>query len=377
MNLRAITYQLYHKSPAQNLAALGARLPRQSRAPRNDMLDPLLALRTFPEIAAWRIAKLPGSRVVLLGDAATICSWNLGGRVARKMLVVRDWNWSDGLDSEADAFADSSASETCYVVCRCPHAAGHWQVLAAANARSETPGRVFTLGELVAPFSAIAALREGLRYFLSPDELVPIYLGHEFFGPLRELDAIVPLEGRSVIEFGCFDGGQSLGLCHLGAKLTCFEARAENVAKTRAALDAVGFPDVRIIMDDFHNAHGNRYGRFDLAFAHGVYYHSIAPFVFLENLVSLSDRIFVGGFCATDGLPDTPWMSLEHQGRSYRVKPYTETTGYTAGVNDTGYFFHLDDLQHFFIERDYRVTMISEERSGETAGCFARFMALR
>ena len=49
-------------------------------------------------------------------------------------------------------------------------------------------------------------------------------------------------------------------------------------------------------MDDFHNADAHKYGRFDLAFAHGVYYHSFAPFLFFENLISLSDNIFIGGY---------------------------------------------------------------------------------
>jgi hypothetical protein len=128
-------------------------------------------------------------------------------------------------------------------------------------------------------------------------------------------------------------------------------------------------------MDDFHNAHANKYGRFDLAFAHGVYYHSVAPFVFLENLVSLSDHIFLGGFCATDNLPFEEWQNLEYDGRLYRVKCYIESTSFTAGINKHAWFFHKEDLKRFFAERGFEITTISDEPSIITAGNYTRFLA--
>src|SRR5436853_4083616 len=42
-----------------------------------------------------------------------------------------------------------------------------------------------------------------------------------------------------------------------------------------------------------------------------IYYHAIAPFVFLENLVSLSDNVFVGGYVLKD---DDPCETLSHEG---------------------------------------------------------------
>lgn len=345
---------LWKRSPAETCVAES----------RNDMLDPLLALSTFPIIAGWCLAKLPVPDILLLGDAHTIESWQIDHNLTGKNIRIQNWTWTDALDTTGYSGR--------IVICRPPYSPEHWDIIWKAN-RAST--RVTTIGELIAPFLQIVVLMKTLDYFLpSIDEVIPFYLGKSFFGPLKELDTIFPLTGKNVIEFGCFDGYQSLGLCHLNVKLTCVDARADNVIKTRAALNAVGF-DARICIDDFHNAHTNKYGRFDLAFAHGVYYHSVAPFVFLENLISLSDHIFLGGFCATEDLPSDPWHDLEYQGRSYRAKHYLETTNFTAGVNEQAWYFHKEDLKRFFAERGFEITIISDEPSTVTAGNFTRFLA--
>ena len=327
------------------------------------MLDPLLALNTFPIIAGWCLAKLPETDILLLGDANTIESWQIEKNLSGKNIHIQSWTWTDAIDS---GYAGR------IVICCAPYSAEHWNVIWKANSEAI---RVTTLGELIAPFLQISVLMKSLDYLMKAmDNAIPFFLGKKYFGPLKELDEVFPLAGKKLIEFGCFDGYQSLGLCHLNAKLTCLDARAENVIKTRAALNAVGF-DAQIFMDDFHNAHANKYGRFDLAFAHGVYYHSVAPFVFLENLISLSDSIFLGGFCATEDLPSMPWNDLEYQGRSYRAKHYLEVDNFTAGVNKHAWFFHKEDLKRFFTERGFKVTIISDELSSVTAGNFTRFLA--
>ena len=116
--------------------------------------------------------------------------------------------------------------------------------------------------------------------------------------------------------------------------------------KLLAVRHALGWNNVEIRQDDFHNVDARNVGRFDLAFAHGVYYHSITPFVFLENLISLSDRIYFGGYCATDDNPAGPFITLDHRGHVYRAKQYRESgvMDFYAGLHSHGYFFHADDL---------------------------------
>lgn len=369
MNIKSVIHGLLNRSPVENLKIVQTRfaLARLVSSPesRNDMLDPLLSLKTFPIIAEWCLSKLPEADILLLGDAGIIDSWQIEKNLIGKSIRIQNWNWTDSLNP---------GNSGRIVICCPPYSVEHWNIIWKANSENL---RVTTLGELIAPFLQISVLMKSFDYYLnSMDEVVPFLLGKKFFGPLKELDSIFPLAGKRLIEFGCFDGYQSLGLCHLGAKLTCMDARADNVIKTRAALNTVGF-NAHIIMDDFHNAHANKYGRFDLAFAHGVYYHSVAPFVFLENLMSLSNSIFLGGFCATEELPSTKWHNLEYQGRSYRAKHYLEIENFTAGLNKHAWFFHKDDLKGFFTERGFEVTIISDTPSTITAGNFTRFLACK
>jgi hypothetical protein len=181
-----------------------------------------------------------------------------------------------------------------------------------------------------------------------------------------------------VIEFGPLEGCLTAGLVKLGVKsLTCIEARPENAIKTLVACYSFGWKHVELVMDDFHNVNHLKYGTYDLVFAHGVYYHSLAPFLFLENLCSLSENVFIGGFCATDSLPEGDYEILEYCGEKYRTKMHKEVDYFTSGVNPIGYFFHKDDLMKFFKERNYEVIVISDEAAEIAAGNYLRFLACK
>jgi len=68
------------------------------------------------------------------------------------------------------------------------------------------------------------------------------------------------------------EGAQTAGLVHLGAKsVTCIEACAESFIKTMIASLFSISTTFDSVIDDFHNADDLKYGKFDLAFAHGVY----------------------------------------------------------------------------------------------------------
>ena len=144
-----------------------------------------------------------------------------------------------------------------------------------------------------------------------------------------------------------------------------------------------GWRNVSLVMDDFHNADGNKYGRFDLAFAHGVYYHSFAPFLFFENLISLSDNIFIGGYTTNANQSVKPpttltftYETLEYEGKRYQVKRMLVGNSYNSAVNQFAYHFERDDLLKFFGDKGYDVTVISDEPSDDPWGdWFLRFLA--
>ena len=309
-----------------------------------------------------RALKLRGIKeTTLMGDPLVLSGWISGLSDEGITAHIKAWNWEASVPG---------------IIARVPTTNEHWKTISKAEG-------LMLLSELLGPFSVIQYLRSKFNYFVSMDDSIDHYLGYKSLLPLQTLNEIFPfrllneivqIKGKSVIEFGPFDGYQTAALCSLGADVTAIEARAENAIKTQAGLAAAGL-SARIINDDFHNA--NKYGRFDLAFAHGVYYHSVAPFVFLQNLVSLSDNILVGGFCATDELPTNEWDTLTHRGETYRVKQYHEGTDFTAGINSIGYFFHGDDLMMFFSNQEFKITVISDEQPMVTAGRYLRFLAQR
>lgn len=368
---------LFDDTPRNNAVKLRRALkqfmkPGRSKTSRgsNQVMDDLLESPCLPQLFIHAAGRLEGP-LILAGERAAFTATLERFHAKGRAVEFRELQWG----TAASLFEPKPDGRV--ILCLLPVTAQDWQEVAALKAG--LGDRLLLLTELLLPYSCLTFLQRRLDYyFTNLDQILPYYFGEKFFGPLDRLNEIFPLGGKSVIEFGPFEGCQTAGLIHLGAaSVTCIEARAENATKTRTLAELLGWVQVRVIMDDFHNADSGKYGRYDLAFAHGVYYHAIAPFVFLENLASLSDAVFLGGFCATDESPASAWLKLERDGRTYRVKQYREVHNFTAGVNPVAYFFHGDDLIRFFTERGRRVTIISDETPKVTAGRFLRFLAIR
>lgn len=314
-----------------------------------------------------------GQPVVLVGARHEIDS--LGAAFGQRGFQVQgiEWDWSPDLP---EVNADSAA----IIFCKIPVNEAQWKLV--RKLKQKFGAQFVGLQEVVLPLTSIRQAQSSLHYSIGTlEEIAPFYLGDDYFGPLGELNRVFPLSGKSVIEFGPMEGAQTAGLIRLGAgSVTCIEARAESFIKTMIAKTVFGWDNVRLVMDDFHNADNLKYGKFDLAFAHGVYYHSIAPFFFFENLISLSDNIFIGGYTLAEPVSEAgnEIETLEYEGRKYLAKRIPMGQSYNTGVNYHGYHFTGKDLQSFFTDRGYRVTLISDEEAGDPWGeRFVRFVATR
>ena len=308
--------------------------------------------------------------IVLLGSEGR--TDYLRSSFARYNIVAESigWDWQP----EVDLSRFPSASLV--VICELPQTEAQWRVVKKLKERYGA--RVTGIQELVLPFTTIVEAQASLTYCVEAmQELTTYYAGEQFFGPLAELDAAFPLAGRRVIEFGPMEGAQTAGLVNLGAEsVTCIEARAVSFIKTMIAQYSLGWANVRLVMDDFHNADRNKYGAFDLAFAHGVYYHSFAPFLFFENLMSLSDNIFIGGYCLINGEGANDTLAYEDQ--NFRVRRIHISNTYNNAANEFAYHFDRDELVNFFSSRGYNVTVISDEKPDDPWGdWFLRFLACK
>ena len=315
----------------------------------------------FKDLIPFRFNSSP-QPIVLLGSKTEI-DFLRSGLVRRGREVTGiEWGW------EAGTNFDELPDDVQIVVCKLPVREGQWRIL--KQLKDLYGSRVTGIQEVVLPFTTILEAQASLEYCVhSLAEITPLYVGEDYFGPLDKLNAAFPLADKRVIEFGPMEGAQTAGLVHLGARsVTCIEARAVSFIKTMIAAYCFGWDRVHLIMDDFHNADRQKYGQFDLAFAHGVYYHSMAPFLFFENVMSLSDNIFIGGYCTAENAPPGPpstleysFETLEYEGKKYPVKKIKIGNSYNSAVNLHGYHFDRNDLLNFFRDRGYAVTVIRDE----------------
>jgi hypothetical protein len=320
-----------------------------------------------------RLCRL-GAPLLVVGTKPELSA--LAGLESRSPAGVRyaDWDFGQTLPEQRP--------DEIPIVLPVPREPQHWMKM-QAEFRTRN-GRLRGLNEFALPFNILAESVAKLPYSV-PDlrQLVSFYCGDNIFGgQLERLQDVFPIQGKRVIEFGPLDGLQTAFLVNHGAAaVTCIEARAENAMKVLVAKQVFDWGNVTLRSDDFHAVSSASTGRFDLAFAHGVYYHSVAPFVFLDNLINLADAVFLGGFCATDENPIGEFQQLHHGERAYRVKRYREggRADFFAGVNTFGYFFQGDDLQGYFDANGFEVTVLEDLRFGpeQCAGRYIRLFAHR
>jgi hypothetical protein len=315
---------------------------------------------TYLDLLADRL-KSASETIALLGSVEETSL--MGQALHSRGFEVKAFNW------DWDSQLPDLSAEMTVALCKVPMNEPQWR--AVRSLKQKLGRRLIGLPELVLPATTIRQAQASLTYALDTlEDVAPYYLGEKYFGPLDELNELFPLAGKSIIEFGPMEGAQTAGLVKLGAKhITCIEARAESYIKTAVAQYALGWDNVKVVMDDFHNADDLKYGVFDLAFAHGVYYHSIAPFFLFENLISLSKNIFLGGYTYDRGnvLRDS-LEGLEYEGKKYELKRIPTGRSFNTGINQYGYHFTRDGLVGFFADRGYDVKVIADKDSGDPWG---------
>lgn len=367
----------------QSIGLLGLELRRKTVQPDqleleegNLVVPKIWNHAFFKDLILFRFksARLP---IVLLGNLEEIEFLRSGFFGEGRAATGIEWNWESGTELRG------ISGEAQIIVCKLPLNEHQWRII--KQLRERYGSRVIGIQELVLPFTCIQQAQSSLDYYLKTlGEIAPYYAGKKYFGPLDELNAVFPLAGKRVVEFGPMEGAQTAGLVHLGVQnVTCIEARAVSLIKMMIAQYCFRWDNVTLIMDDFHNADRRKYGEFDLAFAHGVYYHSFAPFLFFENLMSLANNIFIGGYCIAPNTPSEPlsvndqsFQRLEYEGKKYRVKRIEIGNTFNNAVNQYAYHFDRQDLLSFFGDRGYDVAIISDHPVSEPWGdWYIRFLA--
>jgi 2-polyprenyl-3-methyl-5-hydroxy-6-metoxy-1,4-benzoquinol methylase len=106
-------------------------------------------------------------------------------------------------------------------------------------------------------------------------EIIGECLTHGFFPP--------DLSGRTVLDVGCWSGGDILALTGLGGSVTAIEEHRRSAASAHRLCDLVGC-NAEIVVDSVYNDRRDWQGRFDLVYAAGVIYHVTDPLLFARIL---------------------------------------------------------------------------------------------
>lgn len=222
----------------------------------------------------------------------------------------------------------------------------------------------------------VERLTDHQRYFA---QMADIYCARRSFHDLPRVLDMLNLKGRSVIEFGPSDGVYTGVLFKTGAEqVTVVEGRPENVVKLLAAKYAMGWDNLEILTDNFQVPGRWASRRYDVVFAHGVFYHCVDPFYFFDQLTRISDTIFIGGWVATDEVPFSEWREIRYRDRSYRVQMYEESASFCAGLTTRSVLPDPAAIDEFFSHAGYEAAHREEvETNLPFSGCFMHWVFRR
>lgn len=146
---------------------------------------------------------------------------------------------------------------------------------------------------------------------------------------LRTLDIAFDgrVEGRSIVDLGCLEGGWTVEFARAGFDALGLEARRLNIEKCEYVADRLNLPNLRFVQDDVHNV--ERYGPFDAVYCSGLFYHLDDPSAYLRTLARCTRRILLlqTHFATTDELAAAQAMDGMTTVERHGLSPLTSHEG--------------------------------------------------
>jgi 2-polyprenyl-3-methyl-5-hydroxy-6-metoxy-1,4-benzoquinol methylase len=114
-----------------------------------------------------------------------------------------------------------------------------------------------------------------------------------FLAVQRLLRVIYPegLQGRSIVDIGCLEGGFATEFARLGMISTGIEVRDSNFQNCLKVKAGTNLPNLNFIRDDATNI--ANYGPFDAVFVCGLLYHLDRPKQFLADVARVCRRVVI------------------------------------------------------------------------------------
>jgi hypothetical protein len=118
----------------------------------------------------------------------------------------------------------------------------------------------------------------------------PIYLKTkeviEYFYPNRQ-----ERKDKRLIDLACLEGGYSVEFARLGFDVTGLEVRETNLQACNYVQERIKLENLRFVRDDVRNL--ENYGRFEIVFCCGIFYHVDNPFRFLQSISNTTSKLLI------------------------------------------------------------------------------------
>ena len=114
-----------------------------------------------------------------------------------------------------------------------------------------------------------------------------------YLAAIRIMRTVFPngVEGRSLVDLGCLEGGYTLEFAKAGLDALGIEVRQNNFDNCQTILKAFKLSNLRFVKDDVWNC--PVYGAHDITFCCGLLYHLDRPKQFLEMIGPLTRKLLI------------------------------------------------------------------------------------
>lgn len=177
--------------------------------------------------------------------------------------------------------------------------------------------------------------------------------------PLRdrrhdEFEKIYPLDGKSVLEVGCFEGIHTISLASRGADVIAIDSRMENLLKTMVRLWSYNH-QAQVELWDLEKAEipARIPAEWDVLHHIGVLYHLSDPVRHLQTVLGRTrDAVILDTHIALDG--NSASQSYHVNGKDFRYQRYGEKPSQPfAGMEDHAKWMLLDDLKDLLSQEGF------------------------
>jgi len=117
---------------------------------------------------------------------------------------------------------------------------------------------------------------------------------HVHFLSAKRLVSVIFPGARSDVrlaDLGCLEGGYSVEFARMGFNVLGIEARESNIAACHLVKQKTNLPNLAFVRDDVWNI--AKYGRFDVVFCCGLFYHLDRPAEFLRLVSSVTSKLVI------------------------------------------------------------------------------------